>query len=76
MVTLVGSRNLSSRQPHTVTLGETTGSKLLLIMIIIIIIKSISRASIYRTRWEHRAIYRNTNNRQTDRDVTYQLIML
>ena len=74
MVTLVGSRNLSSRQPQTVTLGETTGSKLLLIMIIII--KRISRASIYRTRWEHRAIYKNTNNRQTDRDVTYQLIML
>ena len=73
MVTLVGSRNLSSRQPHTVTLGGTTGSKLLLIMIII---KRISRASIYRTRWEHRPIYKNSNNRQTDRDVTYQLIML
>ena len=29
---------------------------------IIIIIKRISRAPIYRTRWEHRALYNNTNN--------------
>ena len=29
--------------------------------IIIIIIKRISTAPIYRTRWEHRALYNNTN---------------
>ena len=29
------------------------------IIIIIIIIKRISRAPIYRTRWEHRALYNN-----------------
>ena len=29
---------------------------------IIIIIKRISRAPIYRTRWEHRALYNNTDN--------------
>ena len=29
---------------------------------IIIIIKRISRAPIYCTRWEHRALYNNTNN--------------
>ena len=28
--------------------------------IIIIIIKRISRAPIYRTRWDHRALYNNT----------------
>ena len=31
----------------------------------IIIIKRISRASIYCTRWEHRALYNNTNNTHT-----------
>ena len=31
-------------------------------IIIIIIIKRISRAPIYRTRWEHRALYNNTDN--------------
>ena len=30
--------------------------------LIIIIIKRISRAPIYRTRWEHRAFYNNTDN--------------
>ena len=29
--------------------------------IIIIIIKRISRAPIYHTRWQHRALYNNTN---------------
>ena len=29
--------------------------------VIIIIIKMISRAPIYRTRWVHRALYSNTN---------------
>jgi len=28
----------------------------------IIIIKRISKAPIYRTRWEHRALYNNTDN--------------
>ena len=28
-------------------------------------IKRISRASIYRTRWERRALYNNTNNTHT-----------
>ena len=41
------------------------------VKIIIIIIKRISRAPIYCTRWEHRALYNNINdrhwNRQTDR---------
>ena len=31
--------------------------------IIIIIKKRISRAPIYHTKWEHRALYNNTNNR-------------
>ena len=31
----------------------------------IIIIKRISRAPVYHTRWEHRALYKNTNNRHT-----------
>ena len=35
------------------------------IIIIMIIIKRISRAPIYRTRWEHRALYNNTNDRRT-----------
>ena len=30
-------------------------------MVIIIIIKKISRAPIYHTRWQHRALYNNTN---------------
>ena len=32
---------------------------------IIIIIKRISRAPIYRTRWEHRALYNNTDHTHT-----------
>ena len=32
---------------------------------IIMIMKRISRAPIYRTRWEYRALYNNTNDRQT-----------
>ena len=31
-------------------------------VMIIIMIKRISRAPIYRTRWEHREPYNNTNN--------------
>ena len=31
-------------------------------MIIIIIIKRISRAPIYHTKWQHRALYNNTNH--------------
>ena len=31
-------------------------------VIIIIMIKRIPRVPIYRTRWEHRALYQNTNN--------------
>ena len=34
-----------------------------LFVLIIMIIKRISRAPIYRTRWEHRALYNNTNDR-------------
>ena len=34
---------------------------------LIIIIKRISRAPIYSTRWEHRALYNNTNNTQHTR---------
>ena len=30
--------------------------------IIIIIIKRISRAPIYHTKWQHRALYNNTNH--------------
>ena len=32
---------------------------------IIIIIKRISRAPIYHTRWQHRALYSNTNHTHT-----------
>ena len=31
-------------------------------LIIIIIIKRISRAPIYHTKWQHRALYNNTNH--------------
>ena len=34
-------------------------------LIIIIIIKRISRALIYHTRWQHRALYNNTNHTHT-----------
>ena len=34
-------------------------------LIIIIIIKRISRAPIYHTRWQHRALYNNTNHTHT-----------
>ena len=33
--------------------------------IIIMIIKRISRAPIYHTRWQHRALYNNTNHTHT-----------
>ena len=33
--------------------------------IIIIIIKRISRAPIYHTRWQHRVLYNNTNHTHT-----------
>ena len=36
-----------------------------LIIIIIIIIKRISRAPIYHTRWQHRVLYNNTNHTHT-----------
>ena len=36
-----------------------------IIIIIIIIIKRISGAPIYRTKWEHRALYSNANNTRT-----------
>ena len=32
---------------------------------VIIIIKRISRVPIYHTKWEHRALYNNTNDRRT-----------
>ena len=32
---------------------------------IMIIIKTISRAPIYHTRWQHRALYNNTNHTHT-----------
>ena len=34
-------------------------------LIIIIIIKRISRAPIYHTKWQHRALYNDTNDRHT-----------
>ena len=34
-------------------------------LIIIIIIKRISRVPIYHTRWQHRALYNNTNHTHT-----------
>ena len=34
-------------------------------VIIIIIIKRISRAPIYHTRWQHKALYNNTNHTHT-----------
>ena len=36
-------------------------------IIIIIIIKRISRVPIYHTRWQHRALYNNTNHTHTRR---------
>ena len=42
------------------------GLQLTIIIIIIIITKRISRAPIYHARCEHRALYNNTNDRQTD----------
>ena len=36
---------------------------------LIIILKRISRASIYHTRWEHRPLYNNTNNTHTYTDA-------
>ena len=42
------------------------GYKLILLFyIIVIIIKRICRAPIYRTKWEHRVLYNNTNNNNT-----------
>ena len=35
---------------------------LILILMLIIIVKRISRAPVYHTRWEHRALYNNTND--------------
>ena len=34
---------------------------------VIIIIKRISRAPIYHTKWQHRALYNNTNHTHTQR---------
>ena len=34
-------------------------------IIIIIIIKKISRGLVYHTRWQHRALYNNTNHTHT-----------
>ena len=41
---------------------------------VIIIIKRISTASIYRTRWEHRALYNNINNTHTHTHTHLSLI--
>ena len=35
------------------------------LIIIIIIIKRLSRAPIYHTRWQHRALYNNINHTDT-----------
>ena len=32
---------------------------------LMVIMKTISRVPIYRTRWEHRALYNNTNDTHT-----------
>ena len=39
----------------------------IVITMMIIVIKRISRPPIYRTRWECRALYSNTNNTHTHR---------
>ena len=39
--------------------------RLVELIIIIIIIKRISRAPIYHTKWQHRALYNNTNHTHT-----------
>jgi len=44
-----------------------------IIIIIIIIIKRISRAPIYHTRWQHRALYNNTNHTHTHARTLTQL---
>ena len=36
-----------------------------------IIIKTISRAPIYHTRWQHRALYNNTNHTHTHTHITH-----
>ena len=41
---------------------ETSSHVSIVIHGIIIIIKRISRVPIYRTRWEHRALYNNIND--------------
>ena len=38
-------------------------------MTIIIIIKRISRAPIYHTKWQHRALYNNTNHTHTQHNT-------
>ena len=43
----------------------------LIIIIIIIIIKRISRAPIYHTKWQHRALYNNTNHTHTHTPHTH-----
>ena len=40
-------------------------TRIIIIIIIIIIIKRISRAPIYHTKWQHRALYNNTNRTHT-----------
>ena len=49
---------------HTVTLTSHNpkGVTGVLLLLLIIIIKRISRAPIYHTKWQHRALYNNTNH--------------
>ena len=46
-------------------LSTTATLHYLIIIITIIIIKRISRAPIYHTRWQHRVLYNNTNHTHT-----------
>ena len=56
-----GSLHCQTGRPEKVG----TGCGGMQLIIIIIIIKRISRAPIYRTRWEHRALFNNTSNTLT-----------
>ena len=44
---------------------QTGNRPVCIIIMIIIIIKRISRAPIYHTKWQHRALYNNTNRTHT-----------
>ena len=37
-------------------------SIVVVVVVVVVVVIKTSRAPIYRTRWEHRALYTNTNN--------------